>query len=95
MSRRKIKRKVHKKRPRGRDVQIYNNRLDVDILNERSQRYFQDDEEMKRIIGNGLVDMTKHHDAKYISQVAHDLGWNQTRFKKSLMRVSQQKQRTG
>ena len=85
MSRRKIKTKTNNKRPRGHKV-VYRPLHDIHIQEQRRAANVADDEEMKRLIGNGSVDLSRCHDAEYISQMARDYGWNQTRFKKALER---------
>ena len=86
MSRRKITIKTDNRRPREHKV-FHKPIHDIHIQEQRRIANAADDEEMKRLIGNGSVELSRRFDAKYISQMAHDYGWNQTRFKKAMERV--------
>ena len=85
MSRRKITIKTDNRRPREHKV-FHKPIHDIHIQEQRRAANAADDEAMKRLIGNGSVDLSRCHDAKYISQTARDYDWNQTRFQKALER---------
>ena len=90
MSRRKvrIKRVTHKERPHGHMAAQYRHIENPELDEHRRTRKEVEDNEMKRLIDNGIVDATQRYDAKYVSQISRVLGWNQTRFDESLRRVA-------
>ena len=88
MSRRKIKRGTHKERPHGHMANQYRHIENPELDERRRSRKEVEDHEMKRLIDDGIVDATQQYDAKYVSRISRELGWNQTRFEKSLRRVA-------
>ena len=88
MSRRKIKRGTHKERPHGHLAARQTHHQNLALQEQRLSRNETDDTEMARLVANGSVDATRLYDAKYVCKTARELGWNRTRFEKSLYRVA-------